>query len=114
MRLSILLTISLGCAAFACAQDRIRVSDAEAKKAVTTRVEPAYPPMAKQMKIVGHVIVDAEVGAEGTVERVDVVIGNTLLAGSCIAAVKKWKFVPFTAGGKNTAAIVRLGFNFHL
>lgn len=96
------------------AQDRIRVSDSEGKKAATNTVAPSYPPMAKQMKISGHVEVDVEVSPDGGVEKVDVVSGNTLLAGACVSAVKQWKFTPFQAGGKPTAAVVRLGFNFNL
>ena len=107
-------TVLLTCVFLASAQERIRVSDVEGKKAVTSRVEPSYPPMAKQMKISGHVEVDVEVNADGQVEKVDVVIGNTLLAGSCVSAVKQWKFNPFVAGGKPVSAIVRLGFNFNL
>ena len=107
-------TVLLAFVVSASAQDRIRVSDVEGKKAVTTRVEPSYPSMAKQMKITGHVEVDVEVGPAGQVEKVDVLTGNTLLAGSCISAVKQWKFNPFVAGGKPVSAVVRLGFNFSL
>jgi TonB family protein len=122
MQLPNFLKTSLWCAVFstffllavspAFGQDRIRVSDAEGKKAVISRVEPSYPPMAKQMKISGHVEVDVEVNPEGHVEKVDVVNGNTILAGSCVSAVKKWTFSPFVSGGKPTVAVVRLGFNF--
>jgi protein TonB len=96
------------------AQDRVRISDAEGKKAVVSRVEPAYPPMARQMKISGHVEVDVEVSPEGHVEKVEVLNGNAMLGGACVQAVKQWKFTPFQAGGKPAATVVRLGFNFSL
>ena len=107
-------TILLTCVFLASAQDRIRISDVNGKKAVINRVDPSYPPMAKQMKISGHVEVEVEVDADGQVEKVDIVTGNTLLASSCVSAVKHWKFSPFVSGGKPVSAIMRLGFNFNL
>lgn len=96
------------------AQDRIRVSDSEGKKSIASRVEPAYPPMARQMKIAGHVEVDVDIDAEGRVEKVDVVNGNALLGSACVAAVRQWKFTPFSSGGKPVPAVMRVGFNFSL
>jgi protein TonB len=92
----------------------VRISDAEAQKAATSRTNPDYPPMAKQMHVSGSVIVEAEVSTEGEVSKVQPVSGNALLSSAAVSAVKKWKFRPFTADGKPAKAVVRLSFNFTL
>jgi protein TonB len=92
----------------------VRISDAEAQKAATAKANPEYPAMARQMRVSGSVIVEAAVTTEGEVEKVQPVSGNALLSSAAVAAVKKWKFKPFTAEGKPAKAVVRLAFNFTL
>ncbi len=81
-------------------------------KAATSKPAPVYSAMAKQMKIAGHVEVEAVVGTDGNVESVKAVTGNPLLTQSAIQAVQKWKFTPFTANGETTKAVVTLAFDF--
>jgi protein TonB len=92
----------------------VRISDSDAQKAAVSKANPEYPPMAKQMRVSGSVIVEAAVSTEGEVEKVQPVSGNALLSSAAVAAVKKWKFKPFTAEGKPAKAVVRLAFNFTL
>jgi TonB family protein len=89
-----------------------RVTEEEAKKSVTSKVTPEYPPMARQMKLGGKVQVDAYIDPEGNVEKVQVVTGNPLLTSAAVNAVKRWKFSPFTADGKATHAVAGFTFNF--
>lgn len=111
---SLVFFLCLLTGSFASAQDRIRVAEAEAKKSVLSKVDPSYPPMARQMKIAGRVEVDVEVDPTGRVEKVTVINGNLLLGGACVNAVKQWHFSPFSAGGKPASAVLRLGFDFTL
>jgi len=74
---------------------------------------PEYPPMAKQMHIGGVVALDVYIEIDGHVEKVEVVKGNPLLASSASAAVKKWKFTPFTVEGNPEKAIARMEFEFN-
>ena len=41
-----------------------------------------------------------------------IVTGNPVLTGSCVSAVKRWKFKPFTEDGKPASAITTLNFDF--
>jgi TonB family protein len=106
--------LALGAGSTLHAQQLVRITDAEAKKAATAKVNPDYPPMAKQMRVAGEAVVEAEVNTEGAVEKVAPVSGNALLTAAAAGAVKKWKFTPFTAEGKPAKALVRLSFNFVL
>ncbi len=70
--------------------------------------------MARQMKVSGKVHLTATVDVDGNVTKAEVVAGNSLLNTACIAAVKKWKFRPFSDGGTVSIAIVNLTFDFRL
>ena len=90
----------------------IRVTAADAIKAATSKPAPAYSPVARQMKVSGHVEVEAVIATDGNVESAKAVNGNPLLTQSAVQAVQKWKFTPFTANGEPTKAVVRLSFDF--
>ena len=61
------------------------------------------------------ILIETDIDATGSVEKVNVVRGNVLLSSSAANALKRWKFTPFTgAGGKPVRAIASLTFDFHL
>ena len=90
----------------------IRVSTPDALKAAVTKPQPVYNAVARQMKIAGRVEIEVIVDENGSVETAKVVTGNPLLTQSAVAAVEKWKFSPFTEGGKAVKAIFTLSFDF--
>lgn len=90
----------------------VRIGTADALRAATTRLHPQYPAVARQMKISGHVEVEAQVAADGSVTSAKAVSGNPLLTQTAVAAVEKWKFAPFSSNGEPTKAVVTLGFDF--
>ena len=92
--------------------DPIRVADSEAMKSVLQKVRPEYPPIAKQLKLSGRVVVDLTVAEDGTVEKADVVAGNPILGNAAKNAGKNWKFTPFQADGKSSKAVIRINFDF--
>jgi len=89
-----------------------RIPEEEAKKALTTKIAPEYPPMARQMKLGGKVQVDAYIDVEGNVEKVQILTGNPLLTSATVNAVKRWKFTPFLSEGKPSRAVAGFSFNF--
>jgi protein TonB len=99
----------------ATAQDStVHVSQAEAVKAAKERVDPEYPAMAKQLHLEGAVELEAHIGANGAVEEVKPLTGNAILMNAAVAAVKRWKFTPFTADGKPARAVTEMSFKFKL
>ena len=90
----------------------VRIGSVEALKAATSKVQPQYPAIARQMKIAGHVEVEAVIGADGAVASAKAISGNPMLTQPAISAVEKWKFNPFTSNGEPTKAVVTLGFDF--
>ena len=102
-------------AAVLAAQDAPRkVSKADGLNAVTSKVPPEYPAIARQLKIEGAVELEVVVTEAGTVEKVNIVSGNPVLTRPASDAVKKWKFAPFTADGKTVRAVVPVSLSFKM
>ena len=90
----------------------LRLTEDEARKSVVQKVQPTYPPIARQINLSGRVVLDLIVGEDGTVEKTDVISGNPVLSSAAAAAGKRWKFQPFQADGKPAKTIVRVNFDF--
>jgi TonB family protein len=67
---------------------------------VTHRVAAWYPTKARHAHIKGNVILNANVGADGTVQSVDVVKGNAMLQLAAAEAVKQWQYQPYYQNGQ--------------
>jgi protein TonB len=91
-----------------------KVSKNEGLNAVTTKVPPDYPAIAKQLKIEGAVELEVLVAESGTVEKVNIVSGNPVLTRPASDALKKWKFAPFTSDGKAVKALVPVSLSFKM
>jgi TonB family protein len=109
------LFLNLGLAQDAPRTDAPRkVTRAEGLNAVTTKVAPDYPPIAKQLKIEGAVELELLVAESGAVEKVNIVSGNPVLTRPASDAVKKWKYAPFTSDGKAVKALVPVSLSFKM
>ena len=62
------------------------------------RVEPAYPPLAKQARISGTVYLKLTIASDGTSQRMEVISGHPLLVPSALEAVRQWAWSPSAAG----------------
>jgi protein TonB len=81
---------------------------------VQRRVEPAYPPMARQARVAGSVRLQATIGKDGRVKKVEVLSGPTLLRQAAIDAVQRWVYNPSTLNGAPIDAIAQMELNFNL
>lgn len=91
----------------------IEVSESQAKHSAIAKPIPAMPPMARSLKMGGHVEVKVFIDGKGEVTDVKAVQGPAILSNSVIQAVKNWKFTPFkdNAGGPSSA-VATLSFDF--
>ena len=89
-----------------------KVSRSEALENAVSKVQPDYPPMAKQLRIAGEVELEAVVAENGTVDKVNIVSGNPVLTKPASEALKKWKFKPFVADGKPIRVLAPVNMNF--
>jgi TonB family protein len=112
--LTVQIVLVLAAAAVASGEEAKKVTKAEAMRAAVTRVQPDYPSSARQLKIQGDVELNVVIGEAGTVEKVDIVSGNPMLTRPAADALRKWKFTPFTEGGKAVRAAAPLTVSFKL
>ncbi len=62
-----------------------------------SKVQPAYPELARKMNLSGTVKVEVIVAPNGTVKEARVVGGHPVLASAALDAAKKWRFDPASA-----------------
>ena len=63
------------------------------------RVEPVYPPIAKQTRTQGTVQLHAVIGRDGSIESMEVLSGHPLLVRAAREAVSQWRYRPTLLGG---------------
>ena len=62
-----------------------------------SKVQPAYPDLARKMNISGTVKIEVTVLPNGTVKDARVVGGHPVLANAALDAARKWRFEPAAA-----------------
>jgi periplasmic protein TonB len=78
---------------------KVRVSSGVAQGLLIRQVQPQYPPLARQARIQGTVVLQAVIGKDGTVQGLQIVSGHPMLTGAAIAAVKQWRYQPYYLNG---------------
>jgi periplasmic protein TonB len=79
---------------------RTRVGGAVQAAKLINRVQPIYPPLARQTRISGTVRLHAIIGKDGTVQQLSVESGHPLLVQSALDAVKQWRYQPTLLNGE--------------
>lgn len=64
------------------------------------RVNPVYPPLARQARIQGTVVMEIKISKSGDVESLQLMSGHPMLAPAAVEAVKQWKYKPFVIDGE--------------
>jgi protein TonB len=78
------------------------------------RVEPLYPPLARQARISGTVRLRAIISADGAVEQLNVLSGHPLLIRAATDAVQQWRYRPTLLSGRATPVSTEIEVNFVL
>ena len=74
---------------------RVELSGPLAMKQLDIQNPPHYPVEAKQARVSGAVVLGAIIGADGTVEQLNVISGPQLLQQAALDAVKTWHYRPY-------------------
>ncbi len=90
----------------------VAVSEEAARALLVHTVEPVYPPEASAQKLHGPVVLQAVIGRSGNVEDLKIVRGYFVLGRAAIAAVKQWKFQPYSLNGHAAATQTVITINF--
>jgi len=93
---------------------RVRVSSGVSTGMLVRKVPPAYPPLARQARIQGTVILQATISKEGAIENLQLISGHPMLAPAAIEAVKQWKYKPYLLNGEPVEVETQVQVNFTL
>ena len=67
---------------------------------LTKRIEPVFPPLARQIRRSGRVELHALIATDGTVQALEAVSGDPLFVSSALEAVKQWRYKPTYLNGQ--------------
>jgi periplasmic protein TonB len=93
---------------------RVRVSSGVSTGLLIRKVTPVYPPLARQARIQGQVVLQAEISKEGTIQNLQLISGHPMLAPAAIEAVKQWRYKPYLLNGEPVAVETQVIVNFSL
>jgi periplasmic protein TonB len=93
---------------------RVRVSSGVSTGMLVRKVPPSYPPLARQARIQGTVILQATISKEGSIENLQLISGHPMLAPAAIEAVKQWKYKPYLLNGEPVEVETQVQVNFTL
>jgi protein TonB len=83
----------------AAAPARIKQGGEVTAASILTQTRPVYPPLARQARIQGTVVLHAIIDKDGQVAKLEVVSGHPLLVQSALDAVKEWRYKPTQLNG---------------
>jgi protein TonB len=93
---------------------RVKVSQGVTSGLLVRKVQPTYPPLAKQARISGAVVLQAVIGKDGTIQNLRAVSGHPMLIQSAIDAVRQWKYKPYFLNGEPVEVDTQVTVNFTL
>ena len=67
---------------------------------LVNRVQPVYPPLARQTRISGTVRLHAIISKDGTIRELEVLSGHPLLQQAALDAVRQWRYQPTLLNGE--------------
>src|SRR5438445_6011092 len=79
---------------------RVRVSQGVTQGLLIKKIQPPYPPLARQARIQGQVVLQAEISKDGSIQNLRLISGHPMLAPSAIEAVKQWRYKPYYLNGE--------------
>jgi protein TonB len=93
---------------------RVRVSAGVTSGLLVRKVQPVYPPLARQARIQGTVLLRAQISKDGSIENLQLVSGHPMLVQSALDAVRQWKYKPYLLNGEPVEVDTEVAVNFTL
>lgn len=81
---------------------------------IITKVQPVYPPLARQTRIQGTVRLHVIIAKDGAIKQLEVISGHPLLQQASIDAVKQWRYQPTLLNGKPVEVDTTIDITFTL
>ena len=81
---------------------------------IVTQPQPIYPPLARQARIQGRVVLHAIIDKDGRVSELQVVSGHPLLVKAALDAVQNWRYQPTILNQEPVEVDTTIDVNFVL
>jgi protein TonB len=78
------------------------------------RVQPAYPSLARQVRVQGLVVLRAVISRDGAIENLQVLSGHSMLVQAAVDAVRQWRYRPYVLNGEPVEVETEVKVNFIL
>lgn len=91
---------------------RVRIGGNVAASNLIRQVPPIYPHAARDSRIQGAVVLEAQVNKDGLVENLSLISGHPLLAQPAIDAVRQWLYKPVLLNGQPVDFVTTVTVNF--
>jgi protein TonB len=78
------------------------------------KIQPDYPPLAREARIQGPVLLQAIISREGTIENLQVLSGHPMLVKAAVDAVRQWRYRPYVLNGEPVKVETQVTVNFIL
>ena len=92
----------------------IRIGGAVQSAKLINRTMPRYPPLARQARVQGLVLLEAIIGEDGTIQKLRAISGHPLLVPAALLAVKQWRYRPTLLNGQPVPVITQVEVRFTL
>ena len=93
---------------------QVQVGQTVSQGLLVYKVQPTYPPLARQARAQGTVVLQAVIGKDGTIEELSVISGHPLLTQAAVDAVKQWRYKPYLLNGEPVLVQTTINVNFEL
>jgi len=78
------------------------------------RVQPDYPPLARQVRVQGLVVLRAMISRDGSIEDLQVLSGHPMLLKAAVEAARQWRYRPYELNGEPVEVETEVKVNFVL
>ena len=93
---------------------RVQVGSGVVAGLLISKVSPVYPPIARQARVQGSVVLKALIAKDGTIAKLELISGHPMLAPAAIDAVKQWRYRPYLLNGEPVEVETQIQVNFTL
>ncbi len=92
----------------------VKVSQGVSEGLLLKRVQPIYPPQARQMRLQGTVLLEASIGKDGSIQGLKQLSGDPTLGRAAMVTVRQWKYKPYYLNGAPVEVETQVTVNFKL
>jgi protein TonB len=95
-------------------EQTLRISQGVSQGLIIKKVQPAYPPQARQMRLEGKVELQANISRSGSISSIKQLSGDLVLGRAAMDAVRQWKYKPYYLNGEPVEVQTQVTVNFKL